>query len=69
MDSFMEGYKRAPQTTSALVGAITHALYAAPTMRLGQLLINAMGEDDLFSIYDEELVDRLHDFIRINRVG
>lgn len=56
---FRQGYRRKPETTAHLVAAIAEALYANPTMRLGQLLVNTAGSDDLFNLYDEVLIERL----------
>ncbi len=61
---FSEGYRRSPEMTTKLVAAIAAALHTFPEQRLGQIIANAVRGCDLFGLYDEDLVDRLHDEIR-----
>ena len=56
---FRDGYKRSPQTTAALVAALTVALYANPEQRLGQLLINHGNNKDLWNVRDEDWIRSL----------
>lgn len=60
-DAFWQGYKRPPQMSADLVAALSTALYAQPEQRLGQLLRNLTCDDDLFLIYDEDLLRLLRD--------
>jgi hypothetical protein len=53
---FWDGYSRSPQMTAALIAALSEALYANPSMRLGQLLTIKGPHDDLWNIYDETWV-------------
>lgn len=58
MDLF-KGYTREPEMTQRLTEAIRAALYASPTERLGQLLMNLARRDDLWNIKDEEWIELL----------
>jgi hypothetical protein len=56
---FWEGYKRTPEQTANLVAALSTALYTYDTMRVGQFLVNLARGDDLFNMWDEELLSRI----------
>lgn len=56
----MEGYERTPDTVGILVEALRTAMYAHPTQRLGQILVNSgLADVDLSNIYDEDLARHL----------
>jgi hypothetical protein len=59
----MEGYLREDATVARLVAAIRVVLQCRPHERLGQVLINITRGDDLFNIYDEDLVTKLYEYI------
>jgi hypothetical protein len=59
---FMAGYSRSPEVTEQLVAAVRDALYALPTLRLGQLLSN-VETYDLFNIHDEDIIKALRNYI------
>lgn len=59
---FWDGYERSPDTVDVLVEAVRAALYAHPNQRLGQLITNAIGDRNLFSIYDEALARSLVEY-------
>lgn len=68
MTDFMKGYTRDPEMTEKIISAVRDALYAYPTMRLGQIIDNAIGptvgySPDLFRIYDETLVMKVQEFV------
>lgn len=56
---FWNGYTRSPETTAALIAALSKALYAEPTHRLGQLLTNLARGRDIWDVYDEDWIDSL----------
>ena len=61
---FWQGYSRSPEVTERLISAIRAALYASPSERLGQILLNCLpsdgyGQTDLFGVFDEDVIDAL----------
>lgn len=60
----MRGYTREPEVTEKLVAALRDALYANPEMRLGQLLINVTGREELWNVYDETFIHQLQRYNR-----
>lgn len=59
---FWEGYKRSASVHAELVQALAEALISQPTMRLGQMLIVALGEKDQWHTYDEVIIHKLLKF-------
>lgn len=56
---FWEGYRRQVETHKRLIAAVDAALWQHPTQRLGQIIVNALGDRDLFNVYDETLIEAL----------
>lgn len=48
---------RDPQRIAPALGEIKAVWRLVPDYRLGQLLVNAVGEERLFNIEDDELVE------------
>lgn len=72
---FMKGYTREPENDDRLINAVRACLYAHPTQRLTQIILNALrlssprsdgGFDttDLWNVYDETLIDALEAYAR-----
>ena len=58
-----EGYVRQPYMSNKLATLIEFALKNEPKLRLGQLISLAIRDKDLFSLYDEDLYQLVHEFI------
>lgn len=43
---------------------LAHAWMRHPDQRLGQLLINAIGEEKLFQIEDDDLLDEVDQYVK-----
>lgn len=56
---FSQGHKRPPEVTAELIAALSKALIARPTWRLGQLLTIVGADRDLWSVWDETWVKDL----------
>lgn len=61
MSNFMKGYTRTPEMTEKLIAALSFALRANPTLRMGQLITNAVNGQyyDIFNKYDENWIKLL----------
>jgi len=59
----MEEYRRETVMVETLTAAIRTALTCKPYERLGQLLINVTRGEDLFNIYDEDIVAKLYAYV------
>lgn len=51
----------------SFVAALEEAQIAFPTMRSGQILVNAIGEDDLFYIEDDEAAQYILRYVQEGR--
>jgi uncharacterized protein YihD (DUF1040 family) len=61
-----------PPRIEYVLNTIRNAWYANPDLRLGQLLVNATSDDDLYYIEDEDLaadVEDYHDYRQSIRGG
>jgi hypothetical protein len=58
-EAFWRGYHRPPNVRYRLVMAINAALVAYPDQRFGQLLLNVLGDADLWQVYDEDVITAL----------
>lgn len=43
---------------------LAHAWMRFPDQRLGQMLLNAVGEDKLFHIEDDDLVEKVEQYVK-----
>ncbi len=70
---FWDGYSRSPEVTEQLIAAIRDALYAFPSMRLGQILDNSMFDFydsvDIVDLYDEHMISNLRNYIEEHANG
>lgn len=57
---------RNPDRIPAILNSLAEAWELEPDWRLGQLLTNISGLDDMFYLEEEELQDLLEEFIKKN---
>lgn len=55
---------RRPERIPAIMGELQALWQKFPEMRLGQLLLNSMGTDDLFYLEDKDLLQKVREFAR-----
>lgn len=73
---FWDGYTRSPEVTEQLIAVIRDALYAFPSMRLGQILDNSNPRQldfydsvDIIDLYDEHMITNLRNYIEEHTNG
>lgn len=58
---------RDPDRIVTVMAALLVAWQDVPDMRLGQLLVNITGKDDLFYVEDDVLLDEIQEWVETSR--
>lgn len=60
---FWQGHKRSPEVSEELIAVLSNAIRKYPEQRLGQIIINTMGDSSsyLWNVWDENWIAALSD--------